>query len=144
MNKIINGEEKRIFVNTTKFKGITDMFLKIISLPTGNTIIDKKLFTEINSGVYYCDIIINENGYYLLEVISENISTESLKNVIEVVPYDKINKIEEVSDKTRKMSTNKAVISDDGLLVTIYDDDGETVLHKFNVSVNQKIREPIN
>lgn len=48
--------------------------------------------------------------------------------------------------KARKMGTNLAVISADGLLVTIYDDDGTTILHKFNTSVdsnNVHTREPL-
>ena len=143
MDSIIKSEVKRIFINTF-YKNISDMFLKITDLSTNTIIEEGVVCKEINPGIYYCDIKIDETGYYFLEVNSNTISkTENIKIVIKVVPYDKIKKIEEVSDKSRKMQTNKAVISDDGLLVTIYDDDGITVLHTFNVSSNQKIREPV-
>lgn len=43
----------------------------------------------------------------------------------------------------RKLSTNKAVISPDDLLVTIYDDDGLTVLYQFDISEDKRIRTPV-
>jgi hypothetical protein len=48
--------------------------------------------------------------------------------------------------KARKMGTNLAIISADGLLVTIYDDDGTTILHQFNTSSDENnvhTREPL-
>jgi hypothetical protein len=44
--------------------------------------------------------------------------------------------------KTRKMTTNRAVISSDKRLVTIYDDDGESILHQFDVSSDLLERTP--
>lgn len=46
------------------------------------------------------------------------------------------------ASKGRKMQTNKAVVSGDGLSVTLYEDDGTTLLHSFTVSADQKIRTP--
>lgn len=45
--------------------------------------------------------------------------------------------------KARKMQTNKAVVSEDGLLVTIYDDDGVTILQSFQISQDKNTRIPI-
>jgi len=42
----------------------------------------------------------------------------------------------------RKHATNKAVISVDGLTVDIYDDDGTSIIHTFNVSADKNIRIP--
>jgi len=43
----------------------------------------------------------------------------------------------------RQFDSNKAVISNDGQLVTIYDDDGVTILHQFNVTPDKNTRTPI-
>lgn len=43
----------------------------------------------------------------------------------------------------RKHTTNKAVIAVDGLSVSVYDDDGITVLHTFSISEDNKIRIPV-
>ena len=44
--------------------------------------------------------------------------------------------------KARKMQTNKAVISGDGLSVTLYEDDGVTLLHSFTISADKNVRTP--
>lgn len=44
--------------------------------------------------------------------------------------------------KGRKMQTNKAVISGDGLSVTLYEDDGVTLLHSFTISADKNVRTP--
>jgi len=44
--------------------------------------------------------------------------------------------------KARQMQTNKAVISADGLTVTVYDDDLTTVLHVFDVTADKLERVP--
>lgn len=44
--------------------------------------------------------------------------------------------------KVRKFASNRAVISSDRRTVTIYDDDGGTVLHVFDISTNQLERTP--
>ncbi|MCK4620734.1 MAG: hypothetical protein KAT62_00825 [Desulfuromonadales bacterium] len=46
------------------------------------------------------------------------------------------------STKARKMQTNKAIISGDGRTVSIYDDDGMTLLHVFDISADKKTRDP--
>jgi hypothetical protein len=46
------------------------------------------------------------------------------------------------STKARKMQTNKAIISGDGQTVSIYDDDGATLLHVFGVSGDKLSRTP--
>lgn len=46
------------------------------------------------------------------------------------------------STKGRKMQTNKAIISGDGQTVSIYDDDGTSLLHVFQISSDQKQRIP--
>ena len=45
--------------------------------------------------------------------------------------------------KSRKLQSNKAVISTDDRLVTIYDDDGTTILHQFDVSADKRVRVPV-
>ena len=51
------------------------------------------------------------------------------------------------ADISRNLSNNRAVIENnangDGRLVTIYDDDGATILHQHNVSKNSFIRTPV-
>jgi len=44
--------------------------------------------------------------------------------------------------ETRKMTTNKAVISPDDLLTTVYDDDKVTVLKRFDISADKRTRDP--
>lgn len=46
------------------------------------------------------------------------------------------------STKARKMQTNRAIISGDEQAVSIYDDDGSTLLHVFDVSADKKERTP--
>lgn len=46
------------------------------------------------------------------------------------------------STKSRQMQTNKAVISGDGRTVSIYTDDGTSLLHVFNISQDKLTREP--
>ena len=38
--------------------------------------------------------------------------------------------------------TGKAVISGDGLSVTLYEDDGVTLLHSFTISSDKNVRTP--
>ena len=45
--------------------------------------------------------------------------------------------------KGRKLSSNKAVISPDGLLVTIYEDDGTTILQQHQITADKLSRTPI-
>lgn len=45
--------------------------------------------------------------------------------------------------KSRQMQTNKAVISGDGLSVSIYSDDGVSLLHSFTVSPDKNTRTPV-
>jgi len=47
------------------------------------------------------------------------------------------------STKSRKMQTNKAVMSSNGTSVRIYDDDGTTLLHEFEITDNRLVRTPI-
>jgi hypothetical protein len=44
--------------------------------------------------------------------------------------------------KGRKMQTNKAIVPGDNRTVTIYDDDGQSLLHVFTVTEDQKTRDP--
>lgn len=46
------------------------------------------------------------------------------------------------STKGRKMQTNKAIISGDERTVHIYDDDGSTLLHTFDISADKLTRVP--
>lgn len=46
------------------------------------------------------------------------------------------------STKSRKMQTNKAIISGDEQTVSIYDDDGQTLLHTFDVAADKLTRTP--
>jgi hypothetical protein len=45
--------------------------------------------------------------------------------------------------KGRKMQTNKAIISGDGLSVSIYEDDGTALLHTFSISADKNTRTPV-
>lgn len=44
--------------------------------------------------------------------------------------------------KLRKLESNKAVISEDGLTVDIYDDDNVTIIHTYSISSDKRIRTP--
>lgn len=44
--------------------------------------------------------------------------------------------------KARQLQSNKAVISNEEKLVTIYDDDGTTILHQFDVTTDRYVRAP--
>jgi hypothetical protein len=44
--------------------------------------------------------------------------------------------------EVRKHTTNKAIVSVDGLTVDIYDDDGVTIIHTFNISADKNERIP--
>jgi hypothetical protein len=46
------------------------------------------------------------------------------------------------ASKSRKMQTNKAVISGDGRSVSIYDDDGMTLLASFDITADKLTRTP--
>ncbi len=46
------------------------------------------------------------------------------------------------ANRARKMLTNKAVVSADKAHVTVYDDDGVTVLHEFDISADKLSRTP--
>ena len=46
------------------------------------------------------------------------------------------------ASKGRKMQTNKAIISGDGRTVSLYDDDGQSLLHTFAVSADKLQRSP--
>lgn len=47
------------------------------------------------------------------------------------------------AELARKLQSNKAVISEDGSTVTVYDDDQETILYRFGVSLDQRTRVPL-
>lgn len=47
------------------------------------------------------------------------------------------------SSISRKMQTNKAVVSTNGRTVTLYDDDMTTLLHTFDVSTDKNTRTPV-
>lgn len=55
---------------------------------------------------------------------------------------DVLNTTAQSAKLARQMQTNKAVISTDGLTVTIYADDGISVLHVFDVSSDKNTRTP--
>ena len=55
---------------------------------------------------------------------------------------DKLDQITSDTSITRKHAVNKAVVSGDERTVTIYDDDGTTVLYEFDVSFDKKVRTP--
>ena len=46
------------------------------------------------------------------------------------------------ASRGRKMQTNKAIISGDGRTVSLYDDDGQTLLHSFAISEDKLTRIP--
>lgn len=50
---------------------------------------------------------------------------------------------ENESKKARQFQSNAAIISQDGKYVEIYDDDGVTILHRFNVSDDRLSRFPL-
>lgn len=145
MVKIVKSLDKPIYINTYgMYVGISDMRIRIIDLKN-NAIIDDILLTEIiSTGVYIAIINIDILGTYLLEAYSNSISTKkTINRVIEVVEYDPVLRIEQETVITRKLQSNKAVISQDGLKVTIYDDDGVTTLKEYDISPDKLIRTPI-
>lgn len=56
--------------------------------------------------------------------------------------HDAVMASREEAAKARKMQTNKAIVSGDGLSVSLYDDDGVSLLHSFTVSADKNTRTP--
>ena len=106
-------------------------------------VLENLQLTEVtNTGTYFVDLTINEVGYFLLEFSSTTISENKIKKVINVVEEDIIKTIKEDSSISRKLQSNKAVVSEDNKTVQIFDDDGITVLHSFDISNDKLTRTP--
>jgi|PlaIllAssembly_1097288.scaffolds.fasta_scaffold03461_4 hypothetical protein len=69
------------------------------------------------------------------------LSQEQDDKISEILQLSQVTQLD--ASKGRKMQTNKAIISGDGLSVTLYEDDGQTLLHQFTVSANKKERTPV-
>ena len=87
---------------------------------------------------YFFELKIDIVGYFLLEVSSETTSEYKIRKVIRVTENDLL---EEVV-KTRKLQTNKAIVSSDNKTVNIYDDDGTAIIHSFDISADKLSRTP--
>ena len=139
MKTLVKGVNKKIFIET-KYLNITDMKVNVFNLDDNSKLISDLLLEEISgTGTYFFDLKIDVNGYYLIEISSETISSiNKLRKVIRVINNDLL---EEVV-KSRKMQTNKAVISEDNKTVNIFDDDGITIIHSFDISEDKFTRTP--
>jgi hypothetical protein len=82
-----------------------------------------------------------------VEVVTVSISgvpaPTTLENAIAVWSAVQANTLTNEATKARQMQTNKAVISSDGLSVSIYADDDVTLLHSFSVSADKNTRTPV-
>ena len=139
MKTLVKGVNKKIFIET-KHLNILDMKVNVFNLDNNSKLISDLLLEEIlGTGTYFFDLKIDVNGYYLIEISSETISSiNKLRKVIRVIDNDLL---EEVV-KSRKMQTNKAVISEDNKTVNIFDDDGTTIIHSFDISEDKFTRTP--
>ena len=134
MDTLIKNITKKIFLET-KFSNINDIKLNVFNLSSNTLVLENMQLTEVtNTGTYFVDLTINEVGYFLLEFSSTTISENKIKKVINVVEEDIIKTIKEDSSLSRKLQSNKAVVSEDNKTVQIFDDDGITVLHSFDIS----------
>ena len=77
------------------------------------------------------------SGLLNRENIANNVWDEDLNE------HTTVNSAGEQVQKLRKLESNKAVISEDGLTVTIYDDDDITPLHVYTISADKRIRTPV-
>lgn len=139
MENLVKGINKKIFIET-KHLNIVDMKVNVFNLDDNSKIVSDLLLEEIQgTGTYFFNLKIDVNGYYLIEISSETISqTNKIRKIIRVIDNDIL---EEVI-KSRKMQTNKAEISQDNKTVNIYDDDGITIIHSFDVSEDKLTRTP--
>lgn len=146
LERIVKGIDKPIFINTGgRYVGIQDMFLRVIDLKDNSVVVnDVQLKEVLSTGVYSAVINITEVGTYFLQAYSNTISSSTTINkIIEVVAYDSLSKIESEAALSRKLQSNKAVVSADGLSVNIYDDDGITILKSYNISSDKRTRTPV-
>ena len=142
MDTLIKNITKKIFLET-KFSNINDIKLNVFNLSSNTLVLENLQLTEVtNTGTYFVDLTINEVGYFLLEFSSATISENKIKKVINVVEEDIIKTIKEDSSLSRKLQSNKAVVSEDNKTVQIFDDDGITVLHSFDISDDKLTRTP--
>lgn len=142
MDTLIKGKIKRIFLET-KYPNVNDIILKIYNLDNNQVVSENDKFNEVsNTGTYFFDLLLDDVGYFLLEIFSQTVSETSIKKVIKVVEKDIIDSIKTDAELSRKLQTNKAVVSEDNKLVTIYDDDRITILHSFDISDDKLSRTP--
>ena len=139
MENLVKGINKKIFIET-KHLNITDMKVNVFNLDDNSKLVSDLLLEEIQgTGTYFFNLKININGYYLIEISSETISpVNKIRKLIRVINNDIL---EEVI-KARKMQTNKAEISQDNKTVNIFDDDGITIIHSFDISEDKFTRTP--
>ena len=138
MKTLTKGKTKKIFIET-KTTNITDIKAKIFNLEDNSVLFESIPLTEIeDTCTYFFELKLDIVGYFLLEVSSETTSEYKIRKVIRVTENDLL---EEVV-KTRKLQTNKAVVSSDNKTVNIYDDDGTAIIHSFDISADKLSRTP--
>ena len=138
MKTLIKGKNKKIFVET-KTTNITDMQAKVFNLEDNSVMFESIPLIEIeDTCTYSFELKLDIVGYFLLEVSSALTSEYKIRKIIRVIENDLL---EEVV-KTRKLQTNKAVVSSDNKTVNIYDDDGISIIHSFDISADKLSRTP--
>jgi len=78
-------------------------------------------------------VILIQSAASTLVLTGEGLSTDDKATLTQILAEAK---------KARQMAANKAVVASDGSAVTIYDDDGTTVLHRFDISSDKLQRVP--
>jgi hypothetical protein len=142
-----------------------------IDLNSGNISLDMTTVTGGKISVrgvgylldYNTKLQIPSGTYGDLEIINETVNTGSIasstintlfyspmasggtfSDSFSLLPVINNNSLIAATESTlaRKLQSNKAVISDNERLVTVYDDDGITILYQFDVSDDKYIRTP--
>lgn len=91
--------------------------------------------------------VFNSAGLQLMETGVSGLTSEEAENLAIAAAQSTFAAIDAAAaaadaELNRKLSANKAVISPDDLLVTIYDDDGVSILYQFDISEDKRVRTP--
>lgn len=86
------------------------------------------------------EVVDNSNG----TIIDNDVTVSLLTgNILSVDQQNKLDMASSEAKLARQLQSNKAVVSEDGLTVTIYADDGVTPLRTFAVTSDHKTRTPL-
>ncbi len=148
---LIAEEETDAFVDTIGVYRIN--IQSIVPLYTETVIIDAGLDAEEHAWIENTNTIANsidttatsiDEKVDIIDTVVDSIETKV--DIIDTVVDDNATKIAAIQTLTvllEKLETNKAVINGDGSQVTIYDDNGTSILFQYTISSDKKTRTPL-